>query len=159
MSRDILVVGAGVIGCAVTYELARRGAPVELIDARPAGQGATQASAGILAPYIEARETSPLLALTVCSLEVYDTFISRVSADSGLPVEYRRTGTLETAGGVVELSRLERTAEVLASRGVTAVLLDGPALRAEEPYLTEDVLGGLLIPSHGFVAAAGLAAQ
>ena len=156
MNRDILVVGAGVIGCAVTYELARRGAPVELIDARPAGQGATQASAGILAPYIEARETSPLLALTVCSLELYDTFISRVSTDSGLPVEYRRTGTLETTGGVVELSRLERTAEVLASRGVAAVLLDGPALRAEEPQLAEDVLGGLLIPSHGFVAAADL---
>ena len=79
MNRDILVVGAGVIGCAVTYELARRGAPVELVDARPAGQGATQASAGILAPYIEARETSPLLPLTVGSLDLYDTFISRVS--------------------------------------------------------------------------------
>jgi glycine oxidase len=155
VSRDILVVGAGVIGSAVAYELARRGAPVELVDARPAGEGATQASAGILAPYIEGRETSPLLALTVCSLDLYDTFISRVSTDSG-PIEYRRTGTLETAGDVVELSRLEKTAEVLAARGVAALFLDGPALRAQEPHLAEDVLGGLLIPSHGFVAAADL---
>ena len=151
-----MVVGAGVIGCAVTYELARRGAPVELIDARPAGQGATQASAGILAPYIEARETSPLLPLTVASLDLYDTFVSRVSTDSALPVEYGRTGTLETAADVVELSRLERTAEVLAARGVLAILLDSSALRAQEPHLAEDVLGGLLIPSHGFVAAADL---
>ena len=53
-SRDIVVVGAGVIGCAIAYELARRGASVEIVDDRAAGMGATQASAGLLAPFIEA---------------------------------------------------------------------------------------------------------
>ena len=58
---DIIVVGAGVVGCAIAHELARRGASVEVVDDRPVGMGATQASAGILAPFIEAREDSPLL--------------------------------------------------------------------------------------------------
>src|SRR5712691_5380429 len=69
---DIIVIGAGIVGCAVAYELARRGASVEIVDERPVGMGATQASAGVLAPYIEAREGSPLLALSVRSLGLFD---------------------------------------------------------------------------------------
>lgn len=46
-ARDIVIVGAGIVGCAVAYELARRGASVEVVDMREAGQGATQASAGM----------------------------------------------------------------------------------------------------------------
>src|SRR5438132_9366362 len=88
MSRpsDIIVVGAGIVGCAVAYELARRGASVELVDERGVGMGATQASAGILAPYTEADEASPLFDLTVRSLHLFDEFIERVSADSGIAV-------------------------------------------------------------------------
>jgi glycine oxidase len=153
---DTIVVGAGVIGCAVAYELARRGASVELLDERAAGQGATQASAGILGPYIEARETSPLLPLTVRSLELYDRFIARITADSGLDVGYRRTGTLEIVVDRADLKRLEETAEVAAARGVSAEILDRDALRRHEPHLAQDAIGGLLIQSHGFVAAGNL---
>src|ERR1700709_1083058 len=94
---DIIVVGAGIIGCAVAYELARRGAAVQMVDERAVGMGATQASAGMLAPYIETREDSPLFGLTVRSLGLYDDFVARVSSESGLAVTYRRTGTLEVA--------------------------------------------------------------
>ena len=40
--------------------------------------GATQASAGVLAPYIEAHPGTPLLDLTVRSLAIFDTFVERV---------------------------------------------------------------------------------
>ena len=40
---DILVIGAGIVGCAIASELARRGAAVALLDARAPGDGATQA--------------------------------------------------------------------------------------------------------------------
>ena len=93
---DIIVVGAGIVGCAVAYELARRGASVEIVDERPVGMGATQASAGVLAPHIEAREGSPLLALTIRSLDLYDEFMSRVSPKAASP-SYHRTGTLDIA--------------------------------------------------------------
>ena len=76
---DIIVVGAGIVGCAVAHELARRGASVQIVDERPAGMGATQASAGVLAPYIEAGAGGPLLDLTVRSLELYDAFMARNS--------------------------------------------------------------------------------
>src|SRR5438876_4550179 len=143
VSRDIVVVGAGVIGCAVAYELARRGAAVELVDDRPPGLGATHASAGILAPYIEARENSPLLPLTVRSLDLFDDFVAGVRSDSGLAVGYQRTGTLDVAVDAAELSRLKETADVAAARSVYADLLDAAAARRQEPSLTDDVIGAL----------------
>src|SRR5262245_35904686 len=65
---DVVVVGAGIVGSAIAYELARRGASVELLEGRQAGRGATHASAGMLAPHIEADKPGPLHALTLRSL-------------------------------------------------------------------------------------------
>src|SRR5689334_9968449 len=105
-SHDVVVIGAGVVGCAVAHELARRGASVEVVDERAAGQGATQASAGILAPFIEAREGSPLLPLTVRSLDLFDEFVARTTADSGYSIPYRRTGTLDVATDAAGVERM-----------------------------------------------------
>jgi glycine oxidase len=155
-SRDIVVIGAGVIGCAIAYELARRGASVEVVDDRPAGMGATQASAGVLAPFIEAHDENPLLDLAVRSLELYDGFIARIVAEGGVAVPYRRTGTLNVVTDQAGMRRLRAIADLLARRGVPADVVDGPGTRTQEPHLASDVVGGLLIPSHGFVAAGDL---
>lgn len=158
MSRpsDVIVVGAGIVGCAVAYELACRGASVQVIDDRPVGMGATQASAGVLAPYIEAREGSPLLDLAVRSLDLYDEFVARVSADSGTPIPYRRTGTLDVALDEEDLGALRQTADLLARRRVPALLIDAAAVRSEEPQVADTVVGALQIEAHGFVGASDL---
>jgi glycine oxidase len=153
---DIIVVGAGIVGCAVAYELARRGASVEIVDERSVAMGATQASAGVLAPHIEAREGSPLLELTTRSLDLYDEFISRIAAESGAAIEYHRTGTLDIAIDETEIAALRVTAGMLARRGVSAQMMDAATVRSEEPYLRQDAIGGLLIEAHGFVAATDL---
>jgi glycine oxidase len=156
-SRDIVVVGAGIVGCAVAYELARRGASVEVVDMRAAGAGATQAAAGVLAPYIEAHEDGPLLDLTVRSLNLYDQFIANASRDSAQAIPYKRSGTLEVATDDTGMKRLRETAARLSRRGVDAELVDAPVAHAEEPHLSQGVIGGLLIHSHGFVSAPTLA--
>ena len=153
---DIIVVGAGIVGCAVAYELARRGASVQIVDERLAGMGATQASAGVLAPFIEAREESPFLTLTVRGLERFDGFIPRVSAESGIAVPYKRNGTLDVAVSDADMRNLEANASLLAKRGVRADVFDAAGVRAEEPHVGGDAVGGLLIGTHGFVAAGEL---
>lgn len=151
-----MVIGAGIVGCAVAYELARRGASVEIVDDRPAGMGATQAAAGVLAPFIEARDGGPLLDLTAGSLELFDGFVQRVSADSGLSIRYQRSGTLDVALHEDSYAHLAATCDLLTVRGVTAHLLDGPGVRSYEPNVTGAAVGGLLIPTHGFVSASDL---
>src|SRR5207247_335717 len=133
---DIVVVGAGIVGCAVAYELARRGASVQVVEERATGMGATHASAGILAPYIEAATGGPLLDLTVRSLHLFDDFIARVSVDSGVSVAYHRSGTLQTALTADEMLELRNLAARLEAQGVGAGLVDAPTARVEEPHLS-----------------------
>lgn len=141
------------MGCAVAYELSRRGASVEIVDDRAAGMGATQASAGILAPYIEADPGSPLLELTVRSLELFGPFLECVSATAAMPVTYKRTGTLDVALEPATMARLTALHATLRARGVPADLLDAHAMFEHEPQITSRALGGLVIHVHGFVAA------
>jgi glycine oxidase len=153
---DIIVVGAGIVGCAVAYELARRGASVQIVEERTAGMGATRAAAGILAPHIEVTSPTAFLDLAVRSLNLFDDFIARVQGDSGSSVLYRRTGTLQVAMSQESMGEIRNAAARLEAQGVALGLLDGQAASAEEPHLSHDVVGGLVVPSHGFVAAGEL---
>ena len=153
---DVVVVGAGIIGCAVGRELARRGARVRIIDARAVGGGATQASAGVLAPYIEAHERGPLLDLTVRSLAMYDQFIADVRNESALDVEFRRCGTLEVAVDDAAAARLQAADEHYRHAGVQLRWLPPSDLRAIEPALPDTVAGALVVPAHGYVAVTQL---
>jgi glycine oxidase len=149
----IVVVGAGIIGCSVAYELAVRGASVRVIDFRAAGD-ATRASAGTLAPYIEGHSPA-LRALGIASLALYDEFVRRVTADGGHDVEYARTGTLQVARDAIELTELVAEARDLGAAGVPHDLVDARDVRQLEGGLA-DVSGGLLLPEHGFVATQAL---
>ena len=145
------------MGWAVAYELARRGASVQVVDDRLPGMGATQASAGMLAPYTEAKDRNALfLDLAVRSLELYDEFVARVAADARAPVGYNRAGTLEIAGTAERMVELRDIASRLAGRGVALEVLDAPAARAQEPELGHEVAGALLIGAHGYVNALAL---
>jgi glycine oxidase len=149
---NILIVGAGIVGCAIAYELASRGARVSIVDSRGVGSGATRASAGILAPYIEGH-LAPLRTLCTQSLAIYDDFIDRVAADSGYDIEYQRTGTLQVAVNDEEAGALCASARTLSDLGVAHRLLDGSEVRNLEPQLRADVVAGVLVPEHGYVVA------
>ena len=154
---DIIVIGAGIVGCAVAHELARRGASVRIVDDRPAGMGATQASAGMLAPYTEAKDrNNAFLDLAVRSLDLYDDFVARLVAATNIDVGFHRTGTLEVATSDERMAALRQVAERLSARGVALRLLDAQSARSEEPQVSHDVVGALLIGSHGFVQAGAL---
>jgi glycine oxidase len=153
---DVIVIGAGIVGCAIACELARRGTAVRIVDDRPAGMGATQASAGVLAPYLEAREGTAFLDLTVRSLNLYDSFIAELAGESGEQISYRRTGTIDIALDDDALRTLQERATVLTRIGVSSALLSPDAVRSEEPHVGYGAAGALLVEAHGFVVVADL---
>jgi glycine oxidase len=148
---DVIVIGAGVIGCACAFELATAGARVTVFDLRDVGQGASQASAGVLAPYIEGHESGPLRMLGRRSLDLFDGFVQRVMAASGRTIQYTRAGTLEIALESDHAESLRRSGDALHQEGVGAHWVDARDLRDVEPLAATSALGGLLIDMHGFV--------
>lgn len=152
----VVVIGAGVIGAAVADALAGRGCDVTVLDMRGPGRGASQASAGILAPYTEAHRGSPLLALGARSLDMYDRFVDDVRERSGRPVEYARTGTLEVALDEAGAERLAGEVGWLQAEGVDARWLDASGVREAAPAVAPGALGGLWIAPHGFVSVPAL---
>jgi glycine oxidase len=153
-----IIIGAGIIGASIADELARRGEDVTVIDMRSAGRGASQASAGVLAPYIEANDDTPLLRMAVRSLTMFDDFIAGVRERTGLPVEYARTGTLDVALDDTQADRLRANLAWIRGAGVRAEWLDPPALRDVERTTSPEAAGALLIEEHGFVGVPRLVA-
>jgi len=148
-------VGGGIIGCAVAHALVSRGAAVRVLDMRGAGRGATQASAGILAPYIEGH-IDALLRLGIDSLELYDGFISRVTEDSQHAIEYDRCGSLHVARNEAAAMELAIAARKFAHAGVAHELMPGHDALRLETGLTQRIVSALLLPMHGYVRASEL---
>lgn len=149
--NNVIVVGSGIIGCAIARELAVRGIACTVIDDRPVGGGATQASAGMLAPHVEAHAGGPLLELGLGSLEMYPSWVGDVREESGLEIEFgHRIGTLEVA------LTADRAAEIRRHGRAYGEWL-GPTDAARAcPYLGP-TMGALWNEEHGYVAAQQLA--
>jgi glycine oxidase len=147
---EVIVVGGGIIGCAIAYEIARRGGRVKLFEARAVGAGATYASAGILAPYIEGHERGPLFMLALRSLTIYDDFVRSVAADSGADVDYRRCGSLEIAADAAHAQQLRDIAAADADAALQWLTTE--QARQLEPALPPAIAGALRCPMHGYVA-------
>ena len=152
---DVIVIGGGIIGCTIAREVARRGARTVLVEARTVGHGATHASAGVLAPFIEAPGEGPLQTLTVDSLAMYDQFISDIHQETNTTIEYRRCGTLEIAHDAESVRRLRMLGDWVRSKGVEAKWAD-PAEVSELEAALAPSCGGLLVSAHGYVRAAQL---
>ena len=148
---DILVIGAGVIGCTIAFELSSAGRRVRVLDGRSPGGGASQASAGVLAPYVEGHDSRPLRDLGRRSLALYESFLARVVAASGVEVAFRQAGTIETATSDADVARLARSKATADAEGVAAEWLDASAVRDAEPALGSHVAGGLHIGLHAAV--------
>jgi glycine/D-amino acid oxidase-like deaminating enzyme len=139
-SPDVVVVGAGIVGTATAWELARRGAAVTLLDRGAVSGGTTGLGEGNV--LCSDKDAGPELDLTVLGLAVYD----ELEALLGPVARIRRKGALIVHPDERTWSAEPARAERLRAAGVTAHLLDADAVRAAEPRLTGALLGALHVP-------------
>lgn len=131
----VVIVGGGVIGCAVAERLSRdRRHRVLLLERDTLGAHASGAAAGLLSPYSEADRLD--LELGVRSLAMFPETVARVER-SGMLVEYREQESLRPALAAEDEQRLRQ------GRGRW---LDAAQALAEEPALNPGVRGAAFVP-------------
>jgi glycine oxidase len=143
-------VGAGLIGLAIAFELAGRGATVRVYDRGEPGRAASWAGAGMLAPYTEGLDDEVLLALGDSSLRAYPAFVERVREASGLDPHLRLNGIVSVAYDAERRAGIEPRIRALRERGIECAPLDRSEVLAQEPLLG-GALGGEIVSAEGYV--------
>jgi glycine oxidase len=148
---DVVVVGAGLIGLAIAFELAGRGASVRVYDRGRPARAASWAGAGMLAPYSERITNEGLLGLCAQSLRDYPEFVRRIRDASGIDAHLRLGGVLYAAFEDEGVEALRRQAHQLRASGVECEIFDRARTLSAEPWLGAGVAGSLLKAQEGYV--------
>lgn len=146
---EVVVVGGGIIGLSVAWELARRGADTALYERDTLVCGASHVAAGMLAPVSEADPAErDLLRLGLASAAAWPDFAARLEHDAGLPAGtlVRTDGTLLVARDADEGRWLGREAELRRGLDVPFEVLTPTQARKLEPDLAPGLRGALSAP-------------
>jgi glycine oxidase len=114
----VIVAGGGIIGLVCAWQLARRGLPVILFDAREVAAEASWAAVGMLAPGGEMEESSPLTRMALSSLAQYPAFLTQLAEASDTILEYRACGAVTMAFSESEAAALEAKAVRQSAIGI-----------------------------------------
>lgn len=137
--KQIIIVGAGIVGASTAYHLAKKGMQVTVVDRKDAGQ-ATEAAAGIICPWLSQRRNKAWYALAKNGAAYYEKMIAMLEEDGERETGYRKVGamSLHTDEGKLEkmveraLMRREDAPEIGDIR-----LLSSEETRANMPYIDE----------------------
>lgn len=147
MSLRVVLVGGGIIGLSLAYELSRRGAAVTLLERGDLGREASWAGAGILSPgNPEVTELPPLDRLRALSDPLLDDWSRQLREETGVDNGYRRCGALYVATDEAETVALQKAEERWTRCGVEFEVLDADALVSAEPNLSPRVRRACYVP-------------
>jgi glycerol-3-phosphate dehydrogenase len=148
LRADVVVIGGGVIGCAIAFELARRGVEDVVVVEREAdvGEGASKANSGIVHTGFDARPGTLEARMLRRAAELWPELVDL------LAVPFLDVGALMLARSPDDMARLRADIQPNAiALGVTTELLGGRDLRDAAPYATDAALGALSIPGEAVV--------
>ncbi|GAB0057512.1 Glycine oxidase [Candidatus Magnetaquicoccaceae bacterium FCR-1] len=154
----VVIIGAGVMGCACAHRLAEAGLRVTLLEKSIPGAESSAAAAGILGAQSEVAGPGPFFELCLASRGRFRDYARELTALSGVSVGYEDAGVLEVALDPAEGRLSAARAEWMLERGLRVEILDRDQARALEPALTERMVGALYFPDDHWVDPVALSA-
>ncbi|KJS28119.1 MAG: hypothetical protein VR75_00020 [Hyphomonadaceae bacterium BRH_c29] len=152
----VAILGAGIIGLAVAFELAiKRGVPVTIYDPAPMGRGASWAAAGMLAPAFEAAAEEGvhphLFDLCMEGAELWPDFSIDLAHAADAESGYSGRPSLALAFDMAETAAMHKLARALDARGIAHEELPPGTAHLLEPSLAPDLVAALQMPTDGQV--------
>lgn len=144
-THDCLIIGGGIIGLSLAYELGRAGLTVCVLDGGNPGREASWAGAGILPPGADS-SLDPLERLIAHSSRRHVEWAARLREETGIDTGYRQCGGLYVARAEPEIEGLRRDADRLTGLGVELQWLSSDDVEQLEPVLERTTVGAYLLP-------------
>ena len=146
-TADIVIIGAGAIGCSIAYHLALRGArDVVVLEREMVGAGSTSKAAGGIRAQFGTRVE---IEFSLRSIE----FFTRFEDEMGVPCDYRQEGYLILLTDEPDVARFRRNVDLQRSLGADVSLVGPDDARAIVPDLrVEDVLAAAWGPRDGYAS-------
>ena len=146
MTQRNIIVGGGVIGLSIAYELATRGHSVELLERDQCGQKASWAGAGILVPANPATAIHPLEHLEALSHAVHRRWSQTLKDQTGIENGFRRCGGIYVARTGGEVAALAGVVGEWAERQIEHQQLDAAVLNERFGELVRAMTSSCVLP-------------
>ncbi|HCX87966.1 MAG TPA: FAD-dependent oxidoreductase [Gammaproteobacteria bacterium] len=150
MSRElpgharIVVVGGGVVGSSIAYQLTRAGvSDVVLLERGPLACGTSWHAAGLIMQLRGSHATTEVARYNA-------QFYPELEADTGMATGFKQNGTLAIGRNMDRVHEMKRRASLARSFNIDAHVISPTEVREMYPALDESVVaGGLFVPGDG----------
>ena len=141
---DVVIVGAGIIGCAISYYLSKRGKSVIVLEGSDniGNGGSSRNGGGVRQSGRDPRE----LPLAMYGIkELWPT----LSEELGVNCEYHKEGNLRLGKTPEHLKILQGLTDRAVACGLDVRMIDSDEVKEINPYLSDEVIGASWCPTDG----------
>ena len=139
---DVIVVGAGVVGCSIAYHLTSAGYKVALLELKHVGSGASGANFGMVQSNdVEINHSIPMV---LKSYQRFDT----LEEELGMSIEFRRIASLRLLSYEAQWMNSKERASILPKAGITYEYVPPERVPEIEPAVNPEGLYGATYASY-----------
>jgi glycine oxidase len=143
-TTDVIIIGAGAIGCCIAYQLAKSKVKVVVIEKTQPGCEASSAAAGMLSPrYDPNAGYRPYFDLSIASHQLYSTLSEELKDFTGVDIELLHYGTLDVFLNEDDEKEGHYLHPFQKEVGLATELLTPEEVLKREPALSRMVRGAL----------------
>lgn len=140
MNSDIIVIGGGVIGTSIAYNLAKNGKRVTLLEKDDHARGASGSSDQLV--LMQSKKPGVHLALALESLKMYQD----LEKELGEPIHFRQLGGLILIENEEEMRLMEQFVERQRKTGLDVSIITLDEINKLQEGIAQDIIGATYSP-------------